>query len=111
MHQVRATVKKDMPFPTEVEHPMTKKATTLPRKSGKRKGTTKPTQYTVSDGELVLTLEPAEKGWYVVTSPLDPELATQARTIDEAFEMARDALELLVAARSEFRRSPGVTKK
>jgi antitoxin HicB len=90
---------------------MTKKATTLSRKPTKRKGTAKPTQYTVSDGEIVLTLEPAEKGWYVVTSPLDPELATQAKTIPEAFEMARDALDLLNAGRAEFRRTPGAPKK
>jgi predicted RNase H-like HicB family nuclease len=51
--------------------------------------------YTVSDGELVLTLEPlpAEAGGgYGVTSPLEPQLVTEARTLDEAFEMARDAI-------------------
>ena len=47
--------------------------------------------YTVSDGDLVLTLEPAEEGGYVVTSPFDPELITEAETIEEAFENARDA--------------------
>ena len=36
--------------------------------------------YTVSDGEMVLTLEPAEEGGYVVTSPLDPELVTEAQS-------------------------------
>jgi hypothetical protein len=30
--------------------------------------------YTVSDGKLVLNLEPAAEGGYVVTSPLEPEL-------------------------------------
>jgi antitoxin HicB len=50
-------------------------------------------QFTVSDGEMVLTLEPAEEGGYVVTSPFDPELVTEAETIEEAFEMARDAAE------------------
>jgi hypothetical protein len=30
-------------------------------------------RYTVSDGKMVLCLEPAEEGGYVVTSPLDPE--------------------------------------
>jgi antitoxin HicB len=88
---------------------MTKKAGPLPRKPGRARGARKPAakvvQYTVSDGGLVLTLEPAEDGWYVVTSPLDPELTTQAKTIEEAFEMARDALELLTAGRAEFRRS------
>jgi hypothetical protein len=50
-------------------------------------------QFTVSDGELVLTLEPAEDGGYVVTSPFDPELVTEAESLEEAFEMARDAAE------------------
>ena len=46
------------------------------------------TRYTVSDGKLVLTLEAAPEGGYIVTSPLDPELITQAETIDEAFANA-----------------------
>lgn len=52
-------------------------------------------KYTVSDGEMVLTLEPAEEGGFVVTSPLDPELVTQAETLEEAFANARDASEAL----------------
>jgi predicted RNase H-like HicB family nuclease len=84
---------------------MAKKITVYPRKTGGRSSAKKPPQYTVSDGGLVLTLEPAEDGWYVVTSPLDPELTTQAKTIEEAFEMARDALELLNAGRLEYRRT------
>ena len=55
--------------------------------------------YTVSDGSLVLTLTEAEEGGYVVTSPMDPELITEAETVAEAFEMARDALEGLQACR------------
>ena len=55
--------------------------------------------YTVSDGQLVLSLEPAEEGGYVVTSPLDPELVTEAETLAEAFENARDALDALTASR------------
>jgi len=51
--------------------------------------------YTVSDGQMVLTLQPAEEGGYVVTSPMDPELITEAETLDEAFENARDAAEAL----------------
>lgn len=58
--------------------------------------------YTVSDGDLVLTLEQAEEGGYVVSSPLDPELLTQAETIAEAFENARDARDALRASRTEF---------
>ncbi len=57
-------------------------------------------RYTISDGKLVLTLRPAEKGWYAVTCPLDPELTTQARSIEEAFENAYDARKALRAARS-----------
>ena len=49
------------------------------------------TTYTVSDGDLVLELEVAEEGGYVVTSPLVPGLATQAETLQACFEMARDA--------------------
>ena len=41
----------------------------------------KPTKYTVTDGELVLVLEP-EDGWYCVTSPFNPEIITQARTLE-----------------------------
>lgn len=60
---------------------------------------TSPRSYTVSDGQLVLTLEAAEEGGFVVTSPLDPELITQAETLDEAFENVRDAAEALREAR------------
>jgi len=49
-------------------------------------------RYTVSDGKLVLTLEEAPEGGFVVTSPLNPELVTEAETISEAFASARDAL-------------------
>jgi len=59
-------------------------------------------QYTVSDGKLVLVLSEAEEGGYVVTSPLDPELITEAETVSEAFANARDALKALRAARSKL---------
>jgi antitoxin HicB len=61
-------------------------------------------RYTVTDGKLVLTLEEAEEGGYVVTSPVDPGLTTQGETISEAFENARDALAELRAYRSDRRR-------
>jgi antitoxin HicB len=62
-------------------------------------------RYTVSDGKLVLNLEEAEEGGYVVTSPLDPEPITQAETIEEAFANARDAAQALKQARVKlFRR-------
>lgn len=48
--------------------------------------------YTASDGKLVLTLTPADEGGFVVTSPLEPELVTEAETIEDAFRMAHDAL-------------------
>ncbi|HEU5117094.1 MAG TPA: type II toxin-antitoxin system HicB family antitoxin [Isosphaeraceae bacterium] len=57
--------------------------------------------YTVSDGTLVLFLWPAEEGGYGVTSPLDPALSDQGETIEEAFEMAHDALETLRAYHAE----------
>ena len=56
-------------------------------------------RYTVSDGKLVLTIEEAEEGGYVVTSPLDPALVTEAETISEAFLMARDAMKTLAQGR------------
>ena len=37
--------------------------------------------YTVSDGEMVLTLEPAEEGGYIVTSLIDPELVTEVESL------------------------------
>jgi predicted RNase H-like HicB family nuclease len=60
-------------------------------------------QFTVSDGELVLTLTVAEDGWYAVESPLDPSLITQGKTIEECFYMAYDALEGLREVRKEYR--------
>lgn len=58
--------------------------------------------YTVSDGEMVLTLHPDDEGGFVVTSPLDPELLTEADSLDEAFENARDAAKALLASRQEL---------
>jgi antitoxin HicB len=58
--------------------------------------------YTVSDGEMVLTLEPAEEGGFVVTSPLDPELVTEADSLEQAFENARDAADALNASRKKL---------
>jgi antitoxin HicB len=61
-------------------------------------------RYTVSDGKLVLTLEVAEEGGYVVTSPLDPELVTQAETIEDAFANVRDAAQALKQSRAKLMR-------
>jgi antitoxin HicB len=60
--------------------------------------------YTASDGKLVLTLTPAEEGGFVVTSPLEPELVTEADTLEEAFAMAHDALRALRASRAKLLR-------
>ncbi len=63
----------------------------------------------MSDGKIVLILQEAEEGGYVVTSPLDPQLITEAETVKEAFENARDALAALVASRRKLiRRLTGV---
>lgn len=59
-------------------------------------------QYTVSDGKLVLTLEEAEEGGFIVTSPFDPQLITEAETVREAFENARDAMSALTASRRKL---------
>jgi predicted RNase H-like HicB family nuclease len=59
-------------------------------------------QYTVSDGKLVLTLQEAEEGGYIVTSPFDPQLITEAETVQEAFQNARDALTALVSSRRKL---------
>jgi predicted RNase H-like HicB family nuclease len=61
-------------------------------------------RYTVSDGKLVLTLETAEESGYVVISPLDPELITQAETLEEAFANARDVRQALKQARRKLLR-------
>jgi len=61
--------------------------------------------YTVSDGKLVLTLQVAEEGGYIVTSPFDPELITEAETVEEAFANARDAQKALAASRAKLLRT------
>ena len=70
-------------------------------------------RYTVSDGKRVLNLEAAEEGGFVVTSPLDPELITQAETIEEAFANARDAAQALKQSRAKLirRLSASATRK
>lgn len=61
-------------------------------------------KFTISDGKLMLIMEPAEEGGYIVTSPLDPELITEAESMEEAFDMARDALRGLAHMRAADRR-------
>jgi len=52
----------------------------------------------------VLTLTPAEEGGFVVTSPMEPELITEAETIEDAFRMAQDARRGLRASRVKLLR-------
>jgi antitoxin HicB len=61
-------------------------------------------RYTVSDGKLVLHLQPAEEGGYIVTSPLDPELITEAENLEEAFRNASDAAKALRQSRAKLHR-------
>jgi antitoxin HicB len=65
----------------------------------------KPKFYVVSNGRLVLHLEPAAEGGYVVTSPFDSALITEAETIEEAFENAEDAARTLAAGRAKLAKS------
>jgi antitoxin HicB len=64
--------------------------------------------YTVSDGKLVLHLQPAEEGGYIVTSPLDPQLITEAETLEEAFMNANDAAKALRQSRTKLFRKLSV---
>ena len=66
--------------------------------------------FTVSDGELVLQLESAEEGGYLVTSPFEPELVTEAETLEDAFDMARDAIKALRASRAKLHRKLALSK-
>jgi hypothetical protein len=63
-------------------------------------------RYTVTDGRTVLRLESAEEGGYVVRSPFDPELITEAETLAEAFRNARDAARALARSRGKRLRGP-----
>ena len=58
-------------------------------------------KYTVSDGRMELVLRGGETGRYTVTCPNEPGVITEARTIEEAFEMAREVLKELRAIRRE----------
>ena len=55
-------------------------------------------EFTVSDGTMTLVLRPAEEGGYLVRSPFDPQLITEAESLEEAFENARDAAAALFEA-------------
>ena len=65
-------------------------------------------QYTATDGKLFLVLKPAEEGGFTVTSPFIPGMITEAETLEEAFEMARDAVATLKAIKRKLARTrPG----
>jgi antitoxin HicB len=64
----------------------------------------KSNNFTVSDGELVLHLEVAKEGGYIVTSPFEPELITEAESLEEAFVMAKDAIKALRVSRAKLYR-------
>jgi len=66
--------------------------------------------FTVSNGDLVLNLEPAEEGGYIVTSPFEPELITEAESLEEAFSMAKDAIKALRASRAKLHRGLTLSK-
>lgn len=61
-------------------------------------------KFQVTDGKLVLLLECAPEGGYTVTAPFEHGLVTEAESVEEAFEMAYDALRELRAARRELAR-------
>jgi hypothetical protein len=58
-------------------------------------------KYTVSDGRLALWVQDAPEGGFIVTSPNDPELITEADSLREAFVNARDALKALRKSRAK----------
>ncbi len=70
----------------------------------------KKNSFTVSDGALVLHLELADEGGYIVTSPFEPELITEAESLEEAFDMARDAIKALRASRAKLHRKLALSK-
>ena len=60
----------------------------------------KPVTYTVTDGELVLSLEVVEEGGYLVTALFHENVVTQADSLDEAFVMARDLIQVFADDRA-----------
>ena len=62
-------------------------------------------KYNVSDGKLLLTLELMKEGGFLVRTPSDPAVITEADSIPEAFTMARDAMKCLQASRVKRDRS------
>jgi len=50
---------------------------------------------------MVLVLKAAEEGGFTVPAPFIPGLVTEANTLEEAFEMARDVVAALKTARTK----------
>lgn len=48
-----------------------------------------------------VVLEPAEEGGFIVYVPALPEVCTEGDTEAEALEMAKDAIDLVIASRLE----------
>ncbi len=62
----------------------------------------KPQSYLISDDKgLTLRIE-TEGKWIIVSSPFDPELVTQVKSIDEIFPMAYEVKQGLEAIRAEM---------
>ena len=57
-----------------------------------------PKRYSVTDEKLTLTLEEAVEGGYILTSPMDPQLITEAESVYRAFLSDRDRKTRCVAA-------------
>ncbi len=53
------------------------------------------------DFSYSVVLEPAEEGGFIVHVPALPEICTEGDTEAEALEMAKDAIELVIASRLE----------
>lgn len=51
---------------------------------------------TVTEYSYTVLFEPAEEGGFVVTCPALPGLVTEGDTIEEAREMARDAIQAYI---------------
>jgi len=72
------------------------------KKPSRRRASPVVDKYIVTDGHLVLYLEPCEEGGYTVTSPFVDGLVTEGDTLEECFEMAHDAANLLREVRDEL---------
>jgi predicted RNase H-like HicB family nuclease len=70
-----------------------------------------PRSFVAMDGTLVLQLETAEEGGYVVTCPFEPALVTEAEKLEEAFENAADVVKLIHTVRGTKRRKRGVRNR